>query len=77
MKDKEMFNINIKLSWSLGTKWIGMSHRVIEAQGHNQHSTDIKLFPLFLSIGNIFGKYAEIELGISKFCSFKFGISLG
>ena len=54
-----------------------MTHRVIDVQGSEQHSTDFRLFPLFISFGNVFGKYGEIELGINKLFSFKFGISVG
>ena len=77
MKDKDMLDIKIKLNWSFGTKWLGVAHRVIDVQGKKQHSTDFRLFPLFISFGNIFGKYGEIELGINKLFSFKFGISVG
>ena len=77
MKDKEILDIKIKLSWNIGTRWLGMSHRIIELQENNQHSTDITIFPLYISLTNIFGKYAEVELGISSICAVKFGISLG
>ena len=77
MNSKEILDIKMKLSWKLGNRWLGISHRLIELQENNQHSTDITIFPLYISLTNIFGRYAEVEIGINNICSVKFGISIG